>query len=155
MCSHYSFFLLYYSKLFPELQIFGKRMSKYEDKIFQIIIRKYSVQKEKSFADLGNGNLRFDFYIPSNKILIEVQGEQHYKQISRYQKHREDFLQQQERDRKKISYALSHGLTLYCIPYWEIEKISTISDVLNPKFIARDRWKNDKDWLDFQLTSRR
>lgn len=92
-------------------------MSTYEEKIFQIIIRKYSVQKEKSFADLGNGKLRFDFYIPSKQILIEVQGEQHYKQISRYQKDRKDFLQQQERDRKKISYALSHDMTLYCIPY--------------------------------------
>ena len=154
MCFYSAFFLLYYSKIFPELQILGKSMSTYEEKIFQIIIRKYSVQKEKSFADLGNGKLRFDFYIPSKQILIEVQGEQHYKQISRYQKDRKDFLQQQERDRKKISYALSHDMTLYCIPYWEIGKINTISDVLNQKYIARDRWKNDKDWIDFQLSQK-
>ena len=51
-------------------------MSKGEEKIASILaglgIR---YEREKIFSDLRNGKLRFDFYIPSLRTCIEIDGE--------------------------------------------------------------------------------
>ena len=41
-----------------------------------------------------------------------------------------DFLKAKERDRIKNSYALSHNIKLYRIPYWEVENIKCFSPYL-------------------------
>lgn len=125
-------------------------MSNYEAKVLQIL-KKYGIrfEREKSFSDLRGGRFRYDFYIPNirgRQVVIEVQGEQHYTQNGKFHKSRVDLTHGQENDRRKISYALSKDILIYIIPYWEIENLKTIHDVFNPKFIARDRWKNDDDW---------
>ena len=65
-----SFFLSSFAEL---LLIY---MSKSEEKIASLLINAgYKFEREKIFSDLRNGKLRFDFYIPSKSILIEVDGE--------------------------------------------------------------------------------
>ena len=50
-------------------------MSNYEDKIVTIL-KKSQVRfvREKTFEDLHGGKYRYDFYIPSTKTLIEIDG---------------------------------------------------------------------------------
>ena len=79
-------------------------MSKGEDKIIRLLrASNIKFEREKTFADLRGGKFRYDFYLPLYNILIEVDGEQHFKQVNVFQKTRSDFLKQQENDRRKKS----------------------------------------------------
>lgn len=122
-------------------------MSKGEEKIKEILQRaRINFEMEKTFEDLRGGRYRFDFYIPSKKCLIEINGLQHYQLVPRYFKNRLEFHKAQERDRRKISYCLANGLYIYCIPYWEIKNIERAEDLFQNRYLARTRWKNDEDW---------
>jgi hypothetical protein len=54
-------------------------------------------------------------------------------------------MKQQEHDRRKISYCLANNIKIYIIPFWEIENIKSVKDLLSNKFRALTRWKNDED----------
>lgn len=119
-------------------------MSKYEEQIIHIL-RAASIRfsREKTFSDLRGGRFRYDFYLPFYNILIEVDGEQHFKQVEKFQRSRAEFLKQQENDRRKNSYALANKIPLYRIPYWEIKNIKTFSDIIQQKFLVKNKWHND------------
>lgn len=55
---------------------------------------------------------KYDFYIPSLKCIIEVHGEQHYKQQGRF---RRTLAEEQENDRQKEELALANGIKNYII----------------------------------------
>ena len=88
------------------------KASKGEEKIIQLLKKSgYKFEREKRFKDLRHGLLRFDFYVmggPSKFCIIEVNGMQHYKQVGKFHRSRAEFVAAQERDRRKISYCLSH-----------------------------------------------
>ena len=93
---------------------------------------------EFSFPDLKSerGNLlRFDFAVfetPEDleaerpKFLIEMQGEQHYKQ--KFQS-REAFARQQANDKRKRNYCNAKGHVLVAIPYTELNSM-TLDSIL-------------------------
>ena len=135
-------------------------MSKGEEKIVNLLQKgRYRFEREKRFSDLKKGLYRFDFYVYCGRAvpcLIELQGEQHYRFVSKFHSSRTDFKTAQERDRRKISYCLAHNIPLYIIPYWELDNLHTAADLFNPRFRAKTRWKNDIDWQNYQnLTKRR
>lgn len=66
----------------------------------------------------------YDFYIPSQNLLIEYQGEYHQKVTSFNTKER--LADQQERDRLKREYAKTNGYRLLEIWYKDINKIESI-----------------------------
>lgn len=106
-----------------------------------------SFVQEKTFSDLNgfrNVKLRYDFYgtYKGQPFLIEVQGEEHYKFIPYFHKRRADFQKRQIYDEKKISYALAHKIKLYCIPFWDLDKISTVKDIFKEKYLARSKNHN-------------
>lgn len=115
-------------------------MSSYEDKVIRIL-RTGSIKfvREKTFDDLQCGRYRYDFYIPSRNILIEVDGEQHWKPVYG----RQALLKQKEHDRRKNSYALANKIPLYRIPYWEIDNIKKSKDLFQKKFLVTTKWWND------------
>ena len=116
------------------------KTSSLEEKIITILKKeKIKFQREKTYPDLKQGWYRYDFFIPSLNFLIEIDGAQHYKFSKLFHKKRQDFLKAQERDRKKNSYALSHNIPLYRIPYFEIENINTFQDILQDKFLVKDK----------------
>ena len=119
-------------------------MSKNEEKIVKILLQeKVSFIREKTFQDLKNGKFRFDFYLPKENIIIEIDGEQHFKQIKKFQKTRQDFLKQQERDRRKNSYCLANNIPLYRVPYWEVENINCFKQLIKKDFLVKNKWHND------------
>lgn len=128
-------------------------MSSYEEKIIQLLkASKLDFVREKSYNKLRKGKYRFDFlvYVKGAPVLVEVQGMQHYTQVKKFQKSRNDLLKQKERDRRKIRYCLTHQLPLYVIPFWEVKNLRRASDIFQEKFLAKDMWKNDKDWITYQ-----
>jgi len=55
---------------------------------------------------LKNGAFRFDFYLTKQNVLVEIDGEQHFKPVYG----RAAFLKGQEHDRRKNSYCLANGI---------------------------------------------
>lgn len=98
---------------------------------------------EFSFPDLKSekGNLlRFDFAVfetPEDlemerpKFLIEMQGEQHYKQ--KFQT-RETFARQQANDKRKRNYCNAKGYVLVAIPFTELHTMTLDSILEQGKF---------------------
>ena len=120
------------------------KTSSLEEHIISVLKKeKIKFQREKTYPDLKQGWYRYDFFIPSLNFLIEIDGAQHYKFSKLFHKKRQDFLKAQERDRQKNSYALSHNIPLYRIPYFEIENINTFQDILQDKFLVKDKWHCD------------
>ncbi len=130
-------------------------MSKGEEKIIDLLQKEgYKFEREKHFNDLKRGRLRFDFFVSRGleaPCIIEFQGAQHYQQVKKFQPTRADFLKQQEYDRTKISYCIANEITIYCIPYWELDSIHSARELFDQRFRAMDRWKNDRDWAKFQM----
>ena len=119
-------------------------MSKGEDKIIRLLrASNIKFEREKTFADLRGGKFRYDFYLPLYNILIEVDGEQHFKQVKVFFMICSDFLKQQENDRRKNSYALANNIPLIRIPYWELDNLNNFSDLFQKKFLVVSKWHND------------
>lgn len=122
-------------------------MSKGEDKIINILKQSGTFfEREKSFFDLHKNKYRFDFYIPylfSAPVLLEIDGEQHFRQITKFHKSRSDFLAGCERDRLKNSYALAHKIPLYRIPFYDIPTLQTLDDLFKREFLVQSKWHND------------
>lgn len=83
----------------------------------------YEVEKKFDWA----GRYRYDFYIPQDNLLIEFNGEQHYRPIEFFLRSR-SFEEQQESDRFKEAAAKEHGYNFLVIRYDEVDSINTILD---------------------------
>lgn len=115
-------------------------MSNYEKYIISIFKKeKVAFQKEKTYTDLARGRFRFDFFLPQYGVLVEVDGEQHFKPIYG----RAAFIKGQEHDRRKNSYCLAKGIKLYRIPYWEIYEMKTLQDIFKDSHLVKNRWHSD------------
>lgn len=115
-------------------------MSDYEEHIVKILLKeKIDFLREKTFRDLKGGLLRFDFYIKEKNIILEVDGEYHFKPI----RGRAAFLKQTGYDRRKNSYCLANNILLYRIPYWEIKTIKSFQDMIKEDFKVKTKWHND------------
>lgn len=92
---------------------------------------------EYSFNDLKNK--RYDFAIYDEKNLkdiirlIEFDGEQHYHNVANW----DSVELQQQRDKIKNEYALSHNIPLVRIPYWERDNI-TLEMIMGDKYLIRE-----------------
>lgn len=71
--------------------------------------------------------LPFDFYLPDYNILIEFDGEQHYKIIKHFGG-LDKFIDRKIRDTIKTIYCKENNITLIRIPYWDIDNIENILD---------------------------
>lgn len=95
-------------------------------------------EREKKFDDLlsdNNYQMRYDFYLPDHNRLIEFDGIQHFKQQenSVWIKGNSSLPEIQKRDNIKNHYAISKGIFLVRIPYWERDNI-TLELLLGNKY---------------------
>lgn len=127
-------------------------MSKYEQLIAKILTKnKIKFQQEKSFNDLKNGILKFDFYLPNFNgapVIIEVDGQQHFKIVKAFQQNQLSLNKQQGYDRRKNSYCLANNIKLYRLPYWDFDnnKIKNLSDIFLEKNLVKSKWHNTDLW---------
>ena len=132
-------------------------MSKGELYISQLLTNEnYIFQQEKSFNDLRQGRFKYDFYIINKKdsknsaisfpVLLEFDGRQHFEIVPKYQQSYLDLNKQKGYDRRKNNYALANKISLYRIPYWELENIKYVEDLFNDKFLVKTQFHNDNIW---------
>lgn len=110
----------------------------------------YRVKTEYLFSDLKGYSgkpLRYDFALLAKNgkpiALVEYDSSLHFKFSPFYHKTQVKFLEAQERDRKKNSYALAHSIPLYRVPYWAIDSIQTPQDIFIKKNLVMNRFHND------------
>ena len=119
-------------------------MSKVEDKFeYMFYLSNIPCIREKTFKDLKQGQLRFDFYLPTMNVLVEYDSEIHFQKIPKFHRKYNDFSHAQENDRIKNSYALAHLIPLYRVPFWDLSHIKTASDILQDKYLVKSKWHND------------
>ena len=125
-------------------------MSKGENRIIDLLNQaRFYYEREKTFSDLRGGKFRYDFYVPNvhgRDCIIEFNGEQHYEYVGKFYKSQVEWKQAQGRDMRKISYCLANKINLYIIPYWEIDSIKSATDLFQPKYLAKDQYKNFTDY---------
>lgn len=103
-------------------------LSKMEEEVSNFLKSKnIKFETQKTFDNLIDiRKLSYDFYIPSKNLLIECQGEQHYKSIEIFGGEKQ-FRLQKHHDWLKRKYAKDNKINLIAIPYWEnIEKILAV-----------------------------
>ena len=125
-------------------------MSKGEEKVAQLLRQGgLFYKREVSFLDLknyGGHPLRFDFAVYKNgklMCLIEYDGEQHFKQVKKYQKTIVDFRKTQERDRRKNAYCLAKGIPLIRIPYWDYEILTLSKIFTDTRYRVKSKFHSD------------
>lgn len=126
------------------------KISKGEQKLISIFNSNHiQFKREVTFNDLCGKNkipLRFDFAIYKNKkliCLIEFDGRQHYEYVKYFHKTTSGFKRQQEWDRRKNSYCLSHNIPLIRIPYWDLDNITINSIFTNLSYRVNSKYHND------------
>ena len=99
----------------------------------EIEIEKYlkenniSFEKTKKYSNLKDKSLlSYDFYIPLKNLLIEYNGEQHYK--NKFKKPLHEWHRQLHHDWLKRKYAKDNNINLLIIPYWKFGNIKEILD---------------------------
>lgn len=103
-----------------------------EQEIGKILTRHCIIYKPQfSFVDCKDQRaLPFDFYLPEYNLLIEYDGEQHYRPVNfggiSDKKALENFKTTQFHDAIKTTYCKAKGIPLLRIPYWERNNIETI-----------------------------
>lgn len=124
-----------------------KGMSYLREKVEAYIASKYSIsmlfESNCSLSPINSETgykLRYDLEIVDYSLLIEVNGEQHYKSSSfgygLSKKEREERLQSQvKRDAFKRDYAIAHGYSFLEIPYWT-EKDESYKQLIDNAILA-------------------
>ena len=86
-----------------------------EGRLYQSIKERYpKAEAQKRFVWLGKQSL--DVYIPSKKIAIEYQGEQHYRPVAAFGG-KEAFKRQEELDLRKKRLCREHGIRLLYVSF--------------------------------------
>lgn len=113
-----------------------KRTSFYEsrgEKMVEQVLLANNIKyvKQKTFPDCKHKMLLlYDFFLPDHNILVEYDGEQHYKFTPRFHGTRNGFEVMQKRDKIKNVYAEKNGITLIRIRWDEEYKVSELSSLL-------------------------
>ncbi|MCM3387338.1 zinc-ribbon domain-containing protein [Ureibacillus chungkukjangi] len=105
------------------------RKSKSEKKILALLHdNTVKVSIEKTFENCRKKlKLPFDFYL-DDYLLVEYDGEQHFKPYFKGKETKKKLLETQENDKIKNQYCIDNNIPLIRIPYWEQKNIEYILD---------------------------
>lgn len=120
-----------------------KKADSQGSKIVETFLQKNNLEYTREYV-LEPTKLRLDFYLEyrGKRIGIEYNGSQHYKFSSFFYSSENDFLVQQERDRRKIQYCQENNIILLVIPYTLYER--EINEKLFSFFHEVQRLKQEK-----------
>lgn len=123
--------------------------SKIEEKVFDALqaadfLGGFSIEHQKSWTDLFNTKSlnAVDYFLKELEIIVEVQGEQHYKPTSFGEtdstKILESFKKQRKRDRKLQNLCEDFNYSLIEVPYQLIRSssIEELADWLDSKALS-------------------
>lgn len=97
-------------------------------KTLKILGKSYNYQHFLCKSPLG-GNMKADFFLPNENVIVEFDGVQHFKSGGYIRKH---FFTDKEvndiqlRDKFKDEYCKNNGIKIIRIPYWDFHRIDKI-----------------------------
>lgn len=94
-------------------------MSNFEKETLSLvkeIFPNYRIVEQHSIKYMGQ-TLFFDFYIPALQVLIECQGEQHYKFVPHFHGMKSEYKESEKRDQLKREWAEQQGIPLLEIKF--------------------------------------
>ncbi len=110
----------------------GKCISSRGEMKIEQILKKYNLFfiTQKKFDNCinitTNRKLPFDFYLPEYNILIEYDGEMHFKPHRLWSNNDEKLISIQFRDQIKTKYCIENNIKLIRIPYFDFKNIEKI-----------------------------
>lgn len=96
------------------------------------VLDKYNVKYEYQYKILlnlilwGKKELRVDFYLPQENMIIEYNGIQHYEEVKHFHEKDNGFEKQKARDRKLKKWCEDNNIKLLVIKYTQKERIEEI-----------------------------
>ena len=121
----------------------GHIKSKGEYKISTLLNQnEISYKTQEKFKDCKiKFEMPFDFAIYNNSkllYLIEYDGDIHFKYRDSGWNTKEAFLKRIQNDQIKNEYCLNNNILLYRIPYYDLDEINTIEDILQDKYLVKE-----------------
>ena len=107
------------------------RSEEFTDLELKAIIKKYFSHVKTEHSPKWLGQQRYDIYIPSKKVAIEYQGQQHYEPISFFGGEK-GFQKTLLRDKKKLEISQNNGIDVL---YWNYN--TKINESTVQKFLQR------------------
>lgn len=114
----YSLSLAKYSKGRTKVSSYHKKARE----LLRSLVGNINIFEEVPLLGSSHPPVIIDFFVSDLLLLLEVQGEQHYKLNSMFHKDTLDFKKSQCRDRLKHSWAEINGFTLIELPFDEDEE---------------------------------
>lgn len=123
----------------------------YPEKIMFSVLEQLCVDfKMEKIFDWSQSR-KYDFYIPILNTIIEINGEQHYKESSKYSKFKLTLVEEQENDRLKQELALKNGIENYIVIDCRKSDLEFIkSNVLNSE-LSKIFDLSKIDWLKCEI----
>lgn len=84
-----------------------------------ILYELYPTQPILEEVPLPGTGLFADFYLPVRKVVIECQGEQHFKYVPHFHGNLLGFRQAQARDARKVDWCTINNIKVILLPYME------------------------------------
>jgi len=98
----------------------GRACSSYHARARSVLREIYPLDRILEEVPLpGTDGLKADFVLPMRSLVVEVQGEQHYRQVGHFHRHITDFWAGRKRDADKRRWCEQNKLTLVEFPYGE------------------------------------
>ena len=107
--------------------------------ILEELLPSVKIEQEKSLYVEGvstSGSakkLHADFFIPIYKLMIEVDGELHFKQGFDKEKAYQNLAHRKHLDNRKDYFAIQNGWNILRIPYWEFKDRDNVRDIIVDK----------------------
>lgn len=124
-CPHGHIFKISYAKFYTGRRCSQCKKSSGEQEV-EKVLKKHNIDYKYQFAFKNCKKimpLPFDFYLPQQNVLIEFDGEQHFKENRFKGTKLKDI---QERDNIKTNYCKDNNIKLIRIPYWDFDKTEKI-----------------------------
>jgi hypothetical protein len=97
----------------------SKPRSELHLRVRAILHKLYPTQPILEEVPLPGLGLFVDFYLPLRKVVIECQGEQHYRFIPHFHTDRRTFVASQNRDQRKVDWCRMNNIDIAILPYNE------------------------------------
>lgn len=103
--------------------------SSFEEHIYNLLNKfKIEFEEQYTYDDCigikGVNKMPFDFYLPKYNLLIEADGQHHYKK--RFGRTEQEFIDTLHNDKLKDEYCKKNNINLLRIPYWKASKSEEI-----------------------------
>ena len=119
LCDEHKKYFTYYKEHEFFASKAGRKISGPQFKLFKTVREAFHLQTFQEVIFKFSGRKRYDIVVPKLKLIVEADGEQHFKHIKFFAKTKADWEKQKESDKIKEKMAKENGYTVVRFSYKE------------------------------------